>query len=53
MANSPILHKWNTRRLNFAPLLSFTPLTSAPQEYIQANKVLYSALQQPVRHTTL
>ena len=48
VANSPILQKWNTRRLTFQPLLSFTPLTTSVQEYIQNNEVLFSALQQPV-----
>jgi hypothetical protein len=46
--NSPLLHRWNTRRLTFAPLLSFTPLTMSPQEYIASNNVLYSALTRPV-----
>ena len=49
VANSPLLHKWNTRRLTFLPLLSFAPLTSTPQEYIKNNVVQYSALAAPVR----
>lgn len=48
VANSAILHKWNTRRLTFAPLLSFTPLTSSPQEYISSYPTVYSALQEPL-----
>lgn len=47
-ANSPILHKWNTRALNFQPLLSFTPLTGTPQQWLQSKKPSYSALVQPL-----
>lgn len=48
VANSPLLHKWNTRRLTFPPTLSFTPLAGSVQDYINNNVVLYSALNEPL-----
>ena len=47
--NSPLLQKWNTRRLTFQPLLSFTPLSGTPAQYISQYQTVYSGLNAPVR----
>ena len=47
-ANSPILHKWNTRRLTFQPLLSFTPLVGTPANWLADKTPIYSALNNPL-----
>ena len=52
-ANTPIQHKWNTRRLTFPPQLSFTPLQGTPQQFIAANQVIYTALNTPVCFMTI